>query len=249
MVLGTQRSAETLSVNARADRRMTVERRTLMRSPEQPGANEDREHTINEDPDTIEPDPADDEPLDEDDEDLKESSKLDGNAEEDDELASEEVDDSDLNLLVAMAELDAEAAEAYRIAAQNTDQVHLRTKLEEFRGDHLRHVATLNDLISDAGGPEVSTELDEESSAMTMLAATMGSMGVRAALLAMIANEQLTNTTYQAAAELPFEEDVARVIEEHLADEQRHLQWLTEQGERVRDDELEDEATANDDEI
>jgi rubrerythrin len=222
-----------------------------MRSPEQPGAIEDRNATIGEQPDQFEVVPADDEPLDDEEKDETEASKRDGDREDELEevLASEEVDDSDLNLLIAMAELDAEAAEAYRIAAENTDQVHLRTKLEEFRDDHLRHVEALNELIEDAGGSEVSTELDEESSAVTMLAASMATMGLRAALLAMMANEQLTNTTYQAAAELPFEDEVASLVEQHLADEQRHLAWLTEQLERARNDELEDEVNVNDDDV
>jgi rubrerythrin len=159
-----------------------------------------------------------------------------------DEDVEDDTDDSDLNLLIAMAELDAEAAEAYRIAAEYTDQVHLRTKLEEFRADHLRHVEDFNRLLSDAGAPEVSTELDEESSAVTMLAASMGTMGLRATILAMIANEQLTNASYRAAAELPFEEDVARILKQHLSDEQRHLQWLSEQESRARDEELDAEA-------
>ena len=216
-----------------------------MRSPERPGAGEnpdDSDDTLDDDPDTAELD--DDEPL-EDDDDETETSELDGDTEEDDELASEQLDDSELNLLIAMAELDAEAAEAYRIAAENTDQVHLRSKLEEFRGDHIRHVDTLNGLIAEAGGPEVSTELDEESSAVTMLAASLGTMGLRASLLAMIANEQLTNTAYQAAAELPFEEDVASLLAQHLTDEQRHLDWLTAQEGRVRDD----EANVSDDDV
>jgi len=204
-----------------------------MRPPERPGAGENSDDTIDDGPDTAERD--DDEPLDDDDDDDDETSELDGDTEEeDDELASEEIDDAELNLLIAMAELDAEAAEAYRIAAENTDQVHLRSKLDEFRGDHIRHVDALNGLIAEAGGPEVSTELDEESSAVTMLAASLGTMGPQAALLAMIANEQLTNTASQAATELPFEEDVAMLLAQHLADEQRHLDWLTEQEGRVR---------------
>jgi rubrerythrin len=144
-------------------------------------------------------------------------------------------DDSDLDLLIALAELDAEAAEAYRIAADSAEDAMLRAKLEEFRGDHIRHVETLNGLLSDVGGPEVTLELDEGSSSLTMLAASMGTLGTRAALLAMIANEQLTNATYQAVAELPFEDDVAKILENHLADEQRHLRWLTEQELRVRE--------------
>ncbi len=200
-----------------------------MRSPEQ------REHAEEE---TVDAEPI----LEEDDNVSHSSADIDEELEEDEDVDVE--DDSDLNLLIALAELDAEAAEAYRIAAEYTDQVHFRTKLEEFRADHLRHVKNFNRLLTEAGAPEVSTELDEESSAVTMLAASMGTMGVRASVLAMIANEQLTNATYRAATELPFEEDVARVLEEHLADEQRHLEWLSEQETRVSDDELDADADA-----
>jgi rubrerythrin len=166
-----------------------------------------------------------------------ESSQLDGAG-----RAAIEIDDSDVNLLVALAEMDAEAAEAYRIAAEHTDEVHFRAKLEEFRGDHLRHVEAINRLLDEASVAEVSTELDEDSSAVTMLAASMGVMGVRASLLMMLANERLTLATYQAVSELPFEEGVAQLVSEHLADEERHLEWLVEQEPTVgpeEDDEAE----------
>jgi rubrerythrin len=168
---------------------------------------------------------------------------------DDDELASDEMDDSDLNLLVALAEMEAEVAEAYRIAAEHTDEVHFRTKLEEFRGDHLRHLERINDLLDDAGVAEVSTELDEQSSAITMLAASMGVMGVRASLLTMWSNESLTHATYKAVLELPFLDDVGRLLEEHLADEQRHIEWLTEQQAHVApdDDQVESEDAEADD--
>ena len=166
-------------------------------------------------------------------------SNLDG----DGELEQVEVDDdSDLNLLVAMAELDAEAAEAYRIAAEYTDSPAFRAKLEEFRADHLRHVETFNRLLTMAGVAEVPADLDEDSSAVTMLAASMGTMGVRPALMAMIANEQLTNAMYEAAMDLPFEDEVARILGLHMIDEQRHLDWLSEQETRVGPDDVDAEA-------
>src|SRR5690242_7818796 len=94
---------------------------------------------------------------------MKDGNPIDGtsyvaNTDADDDLdglEEDDSDDSDLNLLIAMAELDAEAAEAYRIAAEYTDQVHLRTKLEEFRADHLRHVEMFNRLLTEAGVLEV----------------------------------------------------------------------------------------------
>jgi rubrerythrin len=199
---------------------VAIERSSLMGSPEHEKKATNQGH------------PLDEETFSNVDADLEED------PDEDEDDVDDDSDDSDVNLLIALAELDAEAAEAYRIAAENTDQVHFRTKLEEFRTDHLRHVENFNRLLAEVGAAEVSTELDEESSAVTMLAASMGIMGVRAALLAMMANEQLTNATYRAASELPFEEDVQRVLEEHLRDEQRHLQWLSEQETRADEDEL-----------
>ena len=190
-----------------------------MRSPDHAERNED--HTIN--GENLARDQVD-------------FSNLDADGEELDDMDVE--DDSDLNLLVAMAELDAEAAEAYRIAAEYTDNGLFRAKLEEFRADHLRHVETFNRLLTIAGVAEVPAELDEDSSAVTMLAASMGTMGVRATLMAMIANEQLTNAMYDAAMELPFEDEVARILAMHMTDEQRHLDWLSEQETRAGEDEI-----------
>ena len=68
-----------------------------------------------------------------------------------------------------------------------------------------------------------------------MLAAAMDGMGDRAALLTMIGNEQLTNSAYPIALELPFEEDVLRVLQRNAADEERHLAWLLGEEKRMRE--------------
>jgi len=154
-------------------------------------------------------------------------------ADDEEDLEDDEDDSSDLDVLVALAELDAEAAVAYRIGASSVDDPAIRAKLEEFAGDHVRHVETINRLLADVGAPEVSIDdLDEGSSSITMLAAAVAGMGDRATLLVMIGNEQLTNSAYPNALELPFEDDVLRIFERHAIDERRHLDWLLE-GEQV----------------
>jgi len=92
-------------------------------------------------------------------------------------------------------------------------------------------------LLAEAGEPGVYDDLDDQSSALTMLAASMSQMGARQALLGMLANEQLTNMNYRAVAELPFEDAIADIIERHLADEERHLAWLRDQEPHLRDGE------------
>jgi rubrerythrin len=66
---------------------------------------------------------------------------------------------------------------------------------------------------------------------LARLAEAADALGPRAALLAMLSNEQLTNGTYAAVLELDWYEDVAPVLERNFQDEQRHLRWL----ERYRD--------------
>jgi rubrerythrin len=172
-----------------------------------------------------------------------EESELDGEVRAGEE-APDEVDDDDdvedesgLDILVALAELDAEAATAYRIGASAVDDPEIRTKLEEFAADHVGHIRTLNRLLADAGAPEVSIDdLDEGSSAITMLAAAVAGMGDRATLMALIGNEQLTNSAYPNAMDLPFEEEeVLRIFERHATDERRHLEWLLENERILRD--------------
>jgi len=166
-----------------------------------------------------------------------EGSESDGLESEEDEEGEQPADDTtDRDVLIALGELDAEAAEAYRIVADGIDDPAIRAKLEEFAQDHQRHVDSINALLSAGDGEGViSTDLDEGSSSITMLAAAMDGMGDRAALLTMIGNEQLTNSAYPIALELPFEEDVLRVLQRNAADEERHLSWLLGQEKRMRE--------------
>jgi rubrerythrin len=62
------------------------------------------------------------------------------------------------------------------------------------------------------------------------MAAALGAKGL---LVAMIANEMLTNGTYQTALELPCPDEVRKLLERNFADEQRHLRWLLEARDQV----------------
>jgi rubrerythrin len=163
--------------------------------------------------------------------------------EEDEETEDEEEEEAeghygddrvDPDVLTALGELDAEAAQAYRTIAASIEDSVIRSKLEEFASEHTSHVETLNGLLADGDIPPISMELDEGSSAMTMLAAAVAGMGDRAALLTLIGNEQLTNAAYRMALQLSWDDEIAAALERHAADEQRHLEWLLDQEARVR---------------
>jgi hypothetical protein len=81
--------------------------------------------------------------------------------EEEEEDAADE-DRSDADVLIALGELDAEAALAYRIVAASVEDPTIRSKLEEFAEDHVRHVETINGLLSDREvqrSPSTSTKV------------------------------------------------------------------------------------------
>jgi competence ComEA-like helix-hairpin-helix protein len=153
-------------------------------------------------------------------------------AEQEDELAEQEEEMTELEVLTALGELDAEAAEAYRLAAEGSDDEEVRRALDAFRGDHLRHVDDLNGLIRSLGGEEVSKQLDDLTSALIMVTAAVSPLGTRAAILAMTASEELTNSVYSTALDLMWDEKALPVIQRNYADEQRHLAWLLAQAER-----------------
>jgi competence protein ComEA len=140
----------------------------------------------------------------------------------------EELDADELvEALTSLAELDSEAVAAYTVAIESLEDEEMADKLTEFRGDHQRHVEELNELLERCGGEAVEDK-DPEESLLAHLADTAAALGDRGVVLAMISNEQLTNGSYEAALELPCDDEVRSVIERNYADEQRHLRWLLE---------------------
>jgi competence ComEA-like helix-hairpin-helix protein len=147
------------------------------------------------------------------------------------EIDEQTVEQTMLTALQALAEMDLGAAAAYEIAAGSfEDDPEVSQKLLSFRDDHLRHVDELERLTSDLGGDLLDRGAADDS-VLARLAEAADALGPRAALLAMLSNEQLTNGTYAAVLELDWYEDVAPVLERNFQDEQRHLRWL----ERYRD--------------
>lgn len=132
-----------------------------------------------------------------------------------------------LMALLALAQMDLEAAEAYRIGAERMQEQEeeIARQLMSFRGDHLRHVDDLERLTSDMGGDLLDRD-DTAGSVLAALATAAAELGPFAAFLAMISNERLTNSTYEAALALTWDDDVREILERNREDERRHLTWL-----------------------
>lgn len=139
------------------------------------------------------------------------------------------------NELIAVAELDREAAAAYHIAAEHIADPKMREQLMSFRDDHLRHVSDIESLLKQRDMDLPGDEARAESSAIAALALAAREMGTRAALLAMISNERLTNGTYESALLVTTDEEARALLERNLGDERRHLRWLEANKDRAFD--------------
>lgn len=133
-----------------------------------------------------------------------------------------------------LIQLDFDAIEAYEAAIERLDSADCRDNLERFMRDHERHTVNLSEQVRMLGGtPKTKGDF------MAML--TKGKVLIgqiaddKGILMAMNANEAVTNKTYEKAlAKMvghPTEEAVVRA---NLADERRHKQWIEQKLESMK---------------
>jgi rubrerythrin len=142
---------------------------------------------------------------------------------------SEDDRDAHVNTLLAIAQMDSEAATAYETVAELVSSPAIRARLEEFAGDHRRHIDDLGHVIEELGGDAEIAAPPPETSVFSMLGLAVASLGDRAALMALVGNELFTNATYSTALELVTDSATLALLDRNLRDEQRHISWLTQQ--------------------
>ncbi len=123
-----------------------------------------------------------------------------------------------------LIQLDVDAVHAYDQAIEACEVSDIKTKLEEFRADHERHIADLSSAVTSEGGePRVSK--DVKGFVIEGFTAIM-SQGDHSALLSMRGNEELTNRSYRTALDEEMPDHIRSVVERNYEDEQRHLAWI-----------------------
>jgi uncharacterized protein (TIGR02284 family) len=139
--------------------------------------------------------------------------------------------DTIIKKLNDLIELDFDAIDAYRAAVERLENPEYKLKLGEFLKDHERHTRNLAELVSRHGGkpahgPDMMKYLTKGK---VVIADLVGQD--RAILLAMRANEEVTNKRYELALEVHADMDTEtrRTIEGNLADERRHRDWIDQQ--------------------
>jgi uncharacterized protein (TIGR02284 family) len=133
-----------------------------------------------------------------------------------------------LKLLESLVHVDIDAWHAYGQAMEKIENaLEIRKKLEDFRGDHHRHVTELSGKIVALGGIPPEFSKDFKGHLIDGFTALRSITGTQGALSAMRSNEQLTNRKYaKALEEKGLPSDIRTVVENSYADEQGHLQYI-----------------------
>lgn len=124
-----------------------------------------------------------------------------------------------------LLQLDHDAIHAYALAIRALENPEYKRQLEEFKGDHQRHVDELSQLIRSRGGipiqmPHVPTGV------FKLLVQAIGAAGDdRSVLLAFKANERGSRDRYRRAARTVHAADVTSVLARAAEDESRHYAW------------------------
>ena len=133
------------------------------------------------------------------------------------------------SLLEDLIQLDYDASDAYQAAIDRLENSSYRTRLAEFKRDHLRHITELGDILSSMGRTPPK-EGDMKALLTKGKVVIAGLMGDEAILQAMRTNEADTNTAYERAVNFKgLQANTRDVLQHGLADERRHCEWILEQ--------------------
>lgn len=129
-------------------------------------------------------------------------------------------------------ELDYDAIAAYEAAIERLENPQYKSKLEEFKHDHERHVEVLGKLVQ-AHGEKPSSSGDIKKILTKGQVVIGGLVGDSAILEAMKLNEDQTNKKYESEVAEDFPQDIHQALEQGLADERRHRDWITQTLDRM----------------
>lgn len=136
-------------------------------------------------------------------------------------------------LIYDLISLDYDAVAAYDAAIERLDDEGFKRSLGSFREDHVRHTQNLKPFLEHMGA-EVPQEGDSKQLLATGKVKIANLLGDKAILQAMRTNEDDTNTAYGRAVEnSDVTPEMRNVLEQNLADERRHCDWILETLERM----------------
>ncbi len=131
-----------------------------------------------------------------------------------------------VDALKDLLELEYDATEAYEASLNRLDDLSFKSKLEEFRGDHKRHIQDLTELLTkhNAEPPTGPSGKQWVTKGKVVLANLVGDTTI---LAAMSSNETDTITAYERMCQHEqLWEDSKDILKRGLEDEKRHKAWM-----------------------
>lgn len=135
---------------------------------------------------------------------------------------------SEVEVLMALAQLDLEAALAYEAAAEVVEDRDIAEQLGAFAQDHRRHIEGVARVLSEDGGAGLAAPPSGATGLLAELARLAAPLGAGALVLTLLANEQLTNLSYEDALAYEWGEEHESLLEQFRAEEERHMRWLSD---------------------
>jgi len=133
-----------------------------------------------------------------------------------------------------LIQLDHDAIGSYEIAIEKLKDRDHADQISGFKRDHERHIAALNQLVTDLGGTPVNEPhaTGPLKQALQSVGAIAGDRGV---LIAWRVNELQVRTKYDSYASKAnhWPDNVKRVVDGAALDEERHFEWVTQVLERM----------------
>jgi rubrerythrin len=130
------------------------------------------------------------------------------------------------NAVIDLIELEYDAVEAYEAAINRLENQNYKTKLQEFKADHDRHIKELSKLVEhhDETAPNGPSSKQWLTKGKVILANLISDEAV---LRAMRSNEIDTNAAYDRLSDYDdIWPDAKDLIARAFADEKRHKAWL-----------------------
>lgn len=131
--------------------------------------------------------------------------------------------------LVSLIQLDTDAVNAYEQAIEKTDDLTIRSHLENYKDDHQRHIDELSDYISANGMDVPEQKADIKGLFIEGFTALRSSTGTNGVLKAMEGNEKLTNKKYDEATLWDLDETAEAIVRRAYNDEKIHLAYIQDE--------------------
>jgi rubrerythrin len=140
---------------------------------------------------------------------------------------------SEVEVLMALAQLDLETALAYEAAAEVAEDEEIEEQLRQFARDHRRHIEGVARAMSAGGGAGLSGPPSRATGLFAELARLSAPLGAGALVLTLLADEQLTNLTYEDALAYEWDHLHEAMLEQFRAEEERHMRWLSDKADAL----------------